>query len=47
MNLLIKVILIPPNSLINTLDVESVFTNILHERGLESMSERFKSSYLD
>ena len=43
----IKDVLIPPNSLLITLDVESMYTNILHERGLESITERFKSSYLD
>ena len=30
-----------------TLDVESMYTSILHEKGLESITERFKSSYLD
>ena len=35
----IKDVLIPPNSLL--------ITNILHEKGLESITERFKSSYLD
>ena len=43
----IKDVLIPPNSLLITLDVESMYTNILHEKGLESITERFKSSYLD
>ena len=43
----IKCILIPPNSLLITLDVESMYTNTLHEKALESITERFKSSYLD
>ena len=43
----IKYIPIPPNALLITLDVESMYTNILHEKGLESITERFKSSYLD
>ena len=43
----IKDVLIPLNSLLITLDVESMYTNILHEKGLESITERFKSSYLD
>ena len=42
----IKDILIP-HSLRITLDVESMYTNILHENGLESITEIFKYSYLD
>lgn len=34
---------IPTNSLFITLDVESMYTNILHEKGLESVKETFKS----
>ena len=36
-----------PNSLLIILDVESMYTNILREKGLESITERFKYSYLD
>ena len=48
----IKYILIPPNSLLIILYVESMYimymyTNVLHENGLESITERYKSSTLD
>ena len=42
---MIKDVLIPPNSLLVILDVEGMYTNILHEKGLESITDRFKSSF--